>query len=281
MPRPDLQPLVQLGFTNLESEIYAFLVENSPATGYGIAKGISKPAANTYKALESLSQKGAVVIDDDQTRLFRAVDAEELLEGFERRFGLLRGQAEAALKKLKPSPKDKRVYQLQTIHLVFSRYRKMLSECQRVVMLDLFPLAFKELRPDILAAAKRGVKVTVKLYEPCQLKGVKVVLQEDREATLKKWPGQWANGFFDGEQYLLAYLSKDGRQVRQAIWSNNQYLAWVYYQGFVHELMVSELESGLNANLEIPELKRIAKKYRKYLKLEATGYKDAAVFFEK
>jgi len=281
MARPDLQPLVQLGFTHLEAEIYAFLVENSPATGYGIAKGISKPTANTYKALESLSHKGAVVIDDDQTRFFRAVAVEELLDGFERQFDSVRNRALEELKKLKSSPRDERVYQLHTTHLVFSRYRKMLSECERVVMLDLFPVALRELRQDILAAAKRRVKITVKVYEPCQLKGVKVVMEENREAILKKWPGQWANGFFDGEQYLLAFLSKDGRQVRQAIWSNNQYLAWTYYQGFIHELMVSELVAGLKANLEIPELKRITRKYRKYLKLEATGYKDAASFFDR
>jgi len=280
VPPRHSQSLVELGLTSLEAEIYTFLLENSPATGYGIAKGIGKPAANTYKALESLHNKGAIIIEDSQTRLCRAVAVEELLDSFERRFDRLKDRAQAELKKLKSSPHDKRVYQIQTTDLVVSRYRKMLSDCKRVVMLDFFPFPLKELRNDIMAAAKRGVSITVKAYEPCDMAGVDIVVDPCAEAMLKKWPGQWANGIFDGEQYLLAFLSKNGRQVRQAVWSNNQYLGWIYFQGFVHELLVSELEAGLDNNLNVSKLKRIRNKYRKYLNLEATGFKDATTFFD-
>jgi len=51
---PAAELLVPFGFTNLESEIYVFLLGESPATGYRIAQAIGKPAANTYKAIESL-----------------------------------------------------------------------------------------------------------------------------------------------------------------------------------------------------------------------------------
>lgn len=280
MSRSAPPPLVALGLTSLEAEIYCFLVENSPATGYGIAKGIGKPAANTYKALESLHAKGAIVIEDSETRLCRAVAADELLESFERHFVRLKRQAQTQLGRLSPSPSDKRVYQLQTSELVIARYRKMFAESKRVVMLDFFPFPLAELRGNIVSAAKRGVKITMKAYEPCKIPGVSVTVDPNAEAILKKWPGQWANGVFDGEQYLLAFLSKDGHQVRQAIWSNNQYLSWIYYQGFVHELLVSELEAALDKGADIAALKRIRSKYRKRANIKATGYKDSAIFFD-
>ena len=52
-----IDALRELGFTELESRIYIFLLEESPATGYRIAQAIEKPVANTYKAIELLYYK--------------------------------------------------------------------------------------------------------------------------------------------------------------------------------------------------------------------------------
>jgi len=279
MPDLNLAPLMQLGLTQLEAEIYTFLLERSPATGYGIAKGIGKPTANTYKALESLHQKGAVIIDDSDTRLCRAIPTDELLDHFQRRFETARNQAHAEFRKLKAAPGDSRIYQLKTTEQVLQRYRKMLARCRRVAVLDLFPFAVEHLRAELAAAARRGVKVTLKCYHPVSLAGVNVIVASDGERTLEKWPGQWANGVFDAEEYLLAFLSKDGRQVYQAVWSNNHYLSWIYYGGFVNELLAVALEEGINNSRDREALKKIINKHTRMLQLEATGYKDAASFF--
>ena len=54
------QQLTEMGFTALEAEIYLFLITTGSQTGYAIAKGLNKATANVYKALESLSAKGAI-----------------------------------------------------------------------------------------------------------------------------------------------------------------------------------------------------------------------------
>ncbi|UCG62078.1 MAG: hypothetical protein JSV52_01945 [Candidatus Zixiibacteriota bacterium] len=279
MQNVNLEPLVALGLTNSEAEIYTYLLENSPSTGYGIAKGIGKQAANTYKALESLGSKGAVIIEDSRTRLCRAVAVDELLANFQRRFESLRDQAGRELKRLKPSPQDNRIYQLQTRELVISKFREMLGKCQRVAMLDLFPWALEQLRDDILSAAERGVCVTVKTYETCQLPGVEVIMGPNREAILEKWPGQWVNGIVDGKEYLLAFLSRDGCEVHQALWSNSHYLGCVYYQGLIYEFLATEIASVIDNDCDPKKLKRILKRYRKLLDLEATGYGDILSYF--
>jgi len=71
--RDSVKALADLGFTNLEAEIYAFLLQESPATGYRIAQAIGKPAANTYKAIQSLEQKGAVIVEAGSSRMCRAI----------------------------------------------------------------------------------------------------------------------------------------------------------------------------------------------------------------
>src|ERR1700730_2132659 len=81
------QALVALGFSGFEAEVYVrLLAEPQPVTGYKVAQVLGKPVANTYKALESLSNKGAVIIDDGANRMCRAVAADELLSKLERRF---------------------------------------------------------------------------------------------------------------------------------------------------------------------------------------------------
>jgi len=268
----DLTPLVELGFTNLEAEIYAYLLENSPSTGYGIAKGIGKPAANIYKAVESLHKKSAIIIDDSETRLCRAVPVDELFAIFERKFKQSSIRAKGELAKLRRSPDDNRIYQLQTTDQVISRFKKMLDKCKRVAILDFFPYAVDQLRDDIIRASKRGVKIRLHIYQPVSIPGINIFIGDDGPEVVKKWPGQWANGMIDGEEYLQAFLSKDGSQVIQAIWSNNQYLSWIYYDGFIHELAFSEIANEIDHSADFSRIKRIVEKYKKLSTLKSAGY---------
>src|SRR5690348_5292210 len=104
------QILVPFGFTGLESEIYAFLLKESPATGYRIAQAIGKAAANTYKAIEGLQQKGAVLIEEGASRSCRAVPPDELLARLTRDFEWRRAEAEILLSRINSESSDDRVY---------------------------------------------------------------------------------------------------------------------------------------------------------------------------
>jgi sugar-specific transcriptional regulator TrmB len=53
-----IHTLMEFSFSGLEAEIYTFLLRDSPATGYRVAQALGKPVANTYKAIESLQNKG-------------------------------------------------------------------------------------------------------------------------------------------------------------------------------------------------------------------------------
>jgi sugar-specific transcriptional regulator TrmB len=81
-----IDALTAFGFTALESEVYAFLLQEHPATGYRVAQGIAKPAANVYKALESLERKAAIVLDSASTKEYRPVAPERLLGRLEKEF---------------------------------------------------------------------------------------------------------------------------------------------------------------------------------------------------
>ena len=126
-----ISALSSLGFTELEAAVYASLVQASPATGYRVAQAINKPVANTYKAIESLQEKGAVITDETGNKLCRAVPPQEVLQQLESTFSRQKREAADALSRLRPAPGDDGVYALTSRSQVFERCRAMLSRPRR------------------------------------------------------------------------------------------------------------------------------------------------------
>src|SRR5262245_12484492 len=153
--------LNELGFTELESLAYCFLLAESPATGYRVSHGIGKPTANTYKALTTLARAGAVVSDDGDSQLYRAVPPEELLAQLEQRFRENRSRAAERLAAIRRDSADDRVYQLRTVEQVLERARAMLKRARKIVLIDAFPNVYRALEADVAAVAARGMQVAV------------------------------------------------------------------------------------------------------------------------
>jgi sugar-specific transcriptional regulator TrmB len=269
---PCVQSLVAFGFTALEAEVYVFLLQESPATGYRVAQGIGKPVANTYKAIASLQAKGAILVEEGANRLCRAVPADELLQRLERQFQENRQRAAQALATLKASPDDDRVYHLRTWEQVMERSRQMLASCEQVAVLDLFPDPLAQLRTDIAETAARGVRTLIKAYAPAQIEGADVVVNPHGHTVLKRWPGQWLNLVTDGRESLLAFLTRDGKGVHQALWSGSAYLSWVYHSAVSCETILAAAEQSLEKGATRAELREIIRSYHDAFRPSIPGY---------
>jgi sugar-specific transcriptional regulator TrmB len=266
--------LVALGFTALEAEVYVFLLQESPATGYRVAKGIGKPVANTYKAIASLQAKGAVLVEEGANRVSRAVPADELLQRLDRRFQETRQRAAQVLSTLKASPDDDRVYHMRTAEQVVERSRQMLARCEQVAVLDLFPGPLAQLRAAIEAAAARGVRTLIKAYEPATIPGADVVVHPRGHTILKRWPGQWLNLVTDGRESLLAFLTPNGKGVHQALWSGSAYLSWVYHSAVGCETILTAVEQSLAEGATGAELRELIRSYHDLLRSTVPGYRE-------
>jgi HTH-type transcriptional regulator, sugar sensing transcriptional regulator len=235
--------LTALGFTALEAAIYAYLVQSSPTTAYRIAQSIGRPIANTYKAVESLQQKGAVIVDESgERRMCRAIPPAELFDSLARAFDAQREAASQALLRLRPTQDVSGVYSLITRDQVFERCRWMLQHGEDVALVDAFPGVLESLRTDLEAAAARGIPVAVHAYAPTTIDGADVVIPPAAAGVLERWPGQWLCLVVDGAEYLFAYFSQDGETIREAIWSSSAFISWVQYSYLLGQLRFSVLE---------------------------------------
>lgn len=266
--------LSTLGFTELEAAVYTFLVESSPATAYRVAQGIGKPVANTYKAVESLQQKGAVLVDETGTRLCRAVPPAELLASLEKTFDTRREAAAQALGRLRPAKPDDGVFTLTSAAQVYERCGRMLERAAEVVLLDAFPAVIEKLRPALESAAARGLVVVVQAYSPTGIQGADVVVPRTADLVLERWPGQWLCLLVDGAEYLFAFLDRDGEKVHQAIWSASAFLAWVQHSYLADSLRANLLEGLLDEGASKEEIQEVRKRAERWITRQARGYRE-------
>jgi sugar-specific transcriptional regulator TrmB len=264
--------LVALGFTELEAEVYVFLLREPQATGYRVAQGIGRTAANTYKALEALEKRGAVMMEDAEPRRCRAVPPAELLRGLERAFTRHQQKAAQALSRIGSDAGDDRVYQLRTPAQVYERCRTVLAGARQIVLMDVFPAPLAELREAVEEAIGRGVRVAVLAYEPVAVDGAEVVLNHEAENVRGHWPGQWVNLAADSTQQVHALMTPDGAEVVHATWSGSAFLAHLYQSGLLGEITASAVRRALAAGQSNDEIAALL------ARLDRLKHSDTAAF---
>ncbi len=233
----DPGPLQALGFTETEALAYAYLVENSPATGYRVSHAIGKQPANTYKALSSLEAKGAVIVESGESNLCYAVPPAELLDGLEKQFQQHRLEAKRELEAL-PSPSAYAgIFHLKSVDQVIQRTEAMVGDATAIVLCDISPGPCERLAPVLRKAAASGVLVACHVYADEEIEGVHTLNMTKRDLASVKWPGQQISVVVDSLEHVLGLLSMDMETVHEAVWSSSNFLSCMQHNHLVAELL--------------------------------------------
>jgi hypothetical protein len=258
--------LSELGFSGAEAAVYVALLQEPKATGYRIARLAGKPVPNTYKALDALHKKGAIIVDESgRGRTYTALPVGEFFEGMKRRLDTMRGHLEEELKGLTAGAVEGGMYQLTTPDQVYGRAKTLLREARSVALVDIFPTPLEHLRGDLEAAAKRGLKIWMMVYEPGEVKGCEVIAPKKPSAHLEVWKADWMNIVVDSREALYSLLKKDGAGVHRAVWIKDPYLAIQAFSGAFHEFAFDRaaqlIWSGKSKDEIATEVKRFSRRY--------------------
>ena len=258
--------LTELGFSGAEAAVYVALLQEPKATGYRIARLAGKPVPNTYKALDALHKKGAIIVDESgRGRTYTALPVSEFFEGMKRRLDTMRGHLEEELKGLTAGAVEGGIYQLTTPDQVYGRAKTLLREARSVALVDIFPTPLDHLRGDLEAAAKRGLKIWMMVYEPGEVKGCELIAPKKPSAHLEVWKADWMNIIVDSREALYSLLKKDGVGVHRAVWIKDPYLAIQAFSGAFHEFAFDRaaqlIWSGKSKDEIATEVKRFSRRY--------------------
>lgn len=280
MSQDPVPPLAALGFTELEARVYTYLVQHPQATAYRVAQDLGKAVANTYKAVESLQQRGAVIVDETgESRLCRAVPPAQLLGALRRTFEREHTAAQRALASLLPVEQVGGIFTLSSVEQVYERCARMLESAEEIVLLDAFPAVVERLAPAVEAAAARGLIVAAQVYARVELRGVETVHTGDSRRTLERWPGQWLCLIIDGAEYLFAYLDREGQAVHQAIWSDSAFLAWIQHSYLSSALGAGVLEQLLREKASPQAIDAALVRTERWSSVEARGFRYLRAHF--
>ncbi|TMP38121.1 hypothetical protein CWB96_22535 [Pseudoalteromonas citrea] len=237
-----------LGFTLLESDIYCYLLRHGLSTGYSIAKGINKPAANVYKALDTLSQKGGVVASQGASKSYNATHWKELLNSHQKQFEKGLDDLSDKLKLIEKQEADEQVYQVDNYAQVIDHTIDLIKSAKKVVLADIEPDAIPLFEPALVEAANRGVEVRIKAYEEVELVGVHVTLRRHGLDIYKKTTDVSFTICIDGNEFSTAMLAPNNLKVIQAFRSQSALMNSIVHNYVLYGQVLTELKAQLKDN---------------------------------
>lgn len=235
--------LADIGLSGIETDIYIILFQHPGLTGYRIAAHISKPVANTYKALNHLENKGLVVCSESTgTKEYSAIDFSEYMDRLESEMRQKREKILSRLKEMKVVQKNFGSFNLTDKTQVYERAKTMINTAKDVLLADIFPIPFAELKPALEAKEKdKSVDMRIKLYQEEDLECRNLTIAFNGDVIIDGWIGNWLIICKDSEEILIVSFSKDSDQLMHAVWSTDPFLCFAVYNGMVNEFMLIDL----------------------------------------
>ena len=267
-----IEDLMQLGLNKLEAEVYLQLLAHPPATAYKVGKLLNKPTANVYKAMDALAEKGAVMIEDNKTKLCKAVPPEEFIGAYQRNLQEKSERLKQSLKQLQSKELDQASYSIRSVALIFEKVVSMLKDARKIVVVDAFPETLKKIVPLLTETAKRGVEVYVEAYQAIEIPHTHLIISEIGQKALEHWQSQQLNIMVDGESHLIALMDNSLNKVKQATYSQNIYMSCLLLAGALKEQAIMQLlEISDKPDFE-SKAKDILKQVRFFYNTEIPGF---------
>jgi sugar-specific transcriptional regulator TrmB len=243
-----ISQLCQLGFTQLESEVYLHLLINGETTGYAVANGIGKAVANVYKGIESLARKGAVEVSMGDSKICNAVPWQQVLSFERSRFDSNINNLTEKLKQIPEQLDNESVYQLKNASQVLTAGEQIIKEAEHILVAELEPKVADYYAPMLAEAAKRGVEVRIKVYQPMTIKNVHLTIRQNGEQVYAGTKDVSFKICADGRESLTAALTSDLSNVIQAFKTKSALVCMDMYCGIIYELILTELKQSIPSN---------------------------------
>jgi HTH-type transcriptional regulator, sugar sensing transcriptional regulator len=237
-----IEKLMDIGFTQLESEIYMFLLREGQSTGYAVAKGVGKATANVYKSLETLASKGGVLKAQSESKAFAATPWVELIQRQKMAFNSTLQNLEDCFKQLPERQQDEQIYQITNVEQIITTAIQAIDDAKHFILADLEPGCIDLLKASLEAAAKRGVEVRIKTYADEQIEGVFCTVRKHGEIIYSGTDDLTFMLSVDGATMVKAMLTSDKKSVIQAFYTKSAFMTLTIHNALLYGMVLTELK---------------------------------------
>ncbi|MCC3357149.1 TrmB family transcriptional regulator [Bacillus sp. REN16] len=235
-----LETLKNLNFTEYEAKAYLTLLEDSPLTGYAVAKNSGVPRSKIYEVLECLTLRGDILVSPGNTAQYIPVPAKELIKNrrmkAEENFEL----AEKSLAEFERSTNDREnIWNITGRNEILDKVKDCIVSAKKRILLEVWKEEFEELEHDLRQAAKRGVNVTIIAYGEINTDFAHVYLHYMGDKITEEYGGRWLVISGDDSEVVagIVSLGKDSR----AAWSRHVGLVMPITEVMIHDLYIMEI----------------------------------------
>lgn len=256
--------LANLGFTEYEARTYLALLQKSPLTGYAVARTSGVPRSKIYEVLDSLVERGDILISNGEPTQYTPKLPKELIET---RRQTTEKQLMEAAERFENFPNGNQandlIWDIHGRDEILFRLAEVIGRAREQILLQVWAEDAPEIRAPLEIAAGRGVTVTVVAYGELDLPFARIYRHEPgAEEITREYGGRWLILSIDGREIVAGIVSmgKDSR----AAWSSHLGIVMPITEQIKHDLYIAEMLARHREVLEAsfgPSLKRLRERF--------------------
>lgn len=240
MKENTIETLKNLNFTEYEAKAYLALLEESPLTGYAVAKNSGVPRSKIYEVLESLALRGDIFVSYGNTPQYIPVPAKELIKNRRLKAEEAFEQAEKSLAKFELSSNDREnIWNITGRNEILDKVKACILSAEKRVLLEIWEEEFNELESELRQAANKGVTITIITYGEIESDFAHIYHHDMSREITEEYDGRWIVFSGDDAEVVagIVSLDKDSR----AAWTMHVGLVMPITEVMIHDLYLMEI----------------------------------------
>lgn len=232
--------LKNLNFTEYEAKAYLSLLEESPLTGYAVAKNSGVPRSKIYEVLDSLAVRGDILVSPGNTPQYTPVPAKELIKNRRKQAEENFELAEKSLAEFEQSANDREnIWNITGSGAILDKVKESILSAKKRILLEVWKEEFEELEPSLRAAAEKGINVTIIAYGEISADFSNVYHHYMGQDITEEYGGRWLVISADDSEVVagIVSLGKDSR----AAWTRHVGLVMPITEFVIHDLYLMEI----------------------------------------
>ena len=259
-----LSTLQALGLTEWESKTYLALLEDSPATGYAIAKRAGIARSKIYEVLASLVARNVVGVSRSEPQLYGPIPPRQLVSRLRTQFNENLDRAEEALVDYASgSEVNSVIWDIQGRSAILERARTLVNQAENRLLIEIWAQDVDALAEHLAEAIARGVRVIVVGYGDVSLPGADVFPHPATDTVTSGLGGRWLVVSMDDREVVAGNVSAGAHS--RAAWTSHPGLVVPITELVRHDLYKLEMLNAHGPVLEAtfgPALGALRDKYR-------------------